>query len=66
MVDSNKADSEVQKQVLEELKGLKREVGRFNDRFTHYQNSTLWVVQLAFALIASATITLIITAVLKR
>ncbi len=39
---------------------------RFNERFSNYQQATQWVVQLAFTLIASATLTLIITVVLKR
>ncbi|PSB29959.1 hypothetical protein C7B82_10040 [Stenomitos frigidus ULC18] len=45
---------------------LQQEVERFNDRFTNYQQATQWVVQLAFTLIASATLTVIITAILKR
>lgn len=45
---------------------LSTDVERFNDRFANYQQATQWVVQLAFTLIASATITVIITAVLKR
>ena len=53
-------------QILTELKSLKQEVERFNDRFTNYQQATQWVVQLAFTLIASATLTVIITAVLRR
>ncbi|PNK21563.1 hypothetical protein [Cylindrospermopsis raciborskii] len=39
---------------------------KFNDRFSHYQQATQWVVQLAFTLIASATITIIITSVLRK
>jgi chaperonin cofactor prefoldin len=39
---------------------------RFNDRFSDYQQATQWVVQLAFTLIASATITVILTTVFKR
>ncbi len=45
---------------------LTTDVERFNDRFSNYQQATRWVVQLAFTLIASATITVIITAILKR
>ncbi|MCL1473367.1 hypothetical protein [Argonema antarcticum] len=45
---------------------LSTDVEKFNDRFTNYQQATQWVVQLAFTLIASATITIIITAVLRR
>jgi hypothetical protein len=39
---------------------------RFNERFGNYQQATQWVVQLAFTLIASATITIIITAIVRR
>ncbi len=39
---------------------------RFNDRFGDYQQATQWVVQLAFTLIASATITVILTTIFKR
>jgi len=45
---------------------LSTDVEKFNDRFTNYQQATQWVVQLAFTLIASATITVIITSVLRR
>ncbi len=39
-------------------------VGMFNDKFDNYQKATQWVVQLAFTLIASATITVIVSTVL--
>ena len=52
--------------IQQDVGQLKGEVERFNDRFSNYQQATQWVVQLAFTLIASATITVIITAVLKR
>lgn len=39
---------------------------KFNDRFSNYQQATQWVVQLAFILIASATITVIITSILRK
>jgi len=44
---------------------LSTDVESFNDRFENYQKATQWVVQLAFTLIASATITVIVTSVLK-
>jgi hypothetical protein len=59
--------------VIEKLDKLSAEVdklsndsGKFNDRFSNYQQATQWVVQLAFTLIASATITVIITSVLRK
>jgi len=39
---------------------------RFNDKFDRSQKATQWVVQLAFTLIASATITVIITSVFHK
>lgn len=39
-------------------------VSTFNDKFDNYQKATQWVVQLAFTLIASATITVILSTVL--
>lgn len=39
---------------------------KFNDRFSNYQQATQWVVQLAFTLIASATLTIIISSVLRK
>ncbi len=42
------------------------ELDKFNDRFSNYQQATQWVVQLAFTLIASATLTVIITAVVRK
>jgi predicted nucleic acid-binding Zn-ribbon protein len=53
-------------EIIERLEAIKQENERFNERFSNYQQATQWVVQLAFTLIASATITIIITAVLKR
>lgn len=44
---------------------LSREMERSNDKFDAYQKGTQWVVQLAFTLIASATITVILATVFK-
>ncbi|MBC6424564.1 MAG: hypothetical protein GDA38_26180 [Hormoscilla sp. SP12CHS1] len=49
-----------------DVEKLSNNVAKFNDRFFNYQQATQWVVQLAFTLIASATLTVIITAVLRR
>ena len=49
-----------------EVDKLSRDSERFNDRFSNYQQATQWVVQLAFTLIASATITVIITSVVRK
>ncbi|MEG4804653.1 hypothetical protein QUB63_28200 [Microcoleus sp. ARI1-B5] len=49
-----------------DVDNLSRDSEKFNDRFSNYQQATQWVVQLAFTLIASATITVIITSVLRK
>ncbi|MFQ4135867.1 hypothetical protein PGN35_006060 [Nodosilinea sp. PGN35] len=41
---------------------LTDDIGRFNDRLDNYENGMHWVVQLAFALLISATVALIINA----
>ncbi len=61
----NKLSTDVDK-LSTHVDKLSTHVEKFNDRFTNYQQATQWVVQLAFTLIASATITIIITAVLRR
>jgi len=45
---------------------LATDVEKFNARFSNYHQATQWVVQLAFTLIASAAITVIVTSVLRR
>jgi uncharacterized protein (DUF608 family) len=52
--------------IVTKLDTLTNDVEKFNDRFSNYQQATQWVVQLAFTLIASATVTVIITSVLRR
>lgn len=42
------------------------DVKKFDERFAEYRQATQWVVQLAFTLIASATLTVIITSVLRK
>lgn len=52
-------------ELSKEVKNLSTEVQTFDERFKNYQQATQWVVQLAVTLIASATITVIITSVVK-
>ncbi|PZO46032.1 MAG: hypothetical protein DCF15_20895 [Phormidesmis priestleyi] len=49
-----------------EVETFSTQVERSNDKFDTYQKATQWVVQLAFTLIASATITVILSTVLNR
>ncbi|MGB3787258.1 MAG: hypothetical protein WA949_04555 [Phormidesmis sp.] len=43
---------------------LETNLNLFDSKFSNYQQATQWVVQLAFTLIASATVTVIISTVL--
>lgn len=55
-----------QERLTQNQERFSQDQERFNERFSNYQQATQWVVQLAFTLIASATLTVIITSVLKR
>jgi outer membrane murein-binding lipoprotein Lpp len=48
-----------------DVEALADKMERSNDKFDNYQKATQWVVQLAFTLIASATITVIVSSVLS-
>jgi hypothetical protein len=50
----------------EKFGALSNKMERSNDKFDNYQKATQWVVQLAFTLIASATVTIIFSFVLRR
>lgn len=71
--DTDKALADIQdkidtlsKDIENKIDTLSKEVKEFNTRFSDYQQATQWVVQLAFALIGSATVTVIITTVFKK
>jgi hypothetical protein len=64
-VDVDKLSVDVDKLSVDVDK-LSVDQERFNERFGNYQQATQWVVQLAFTLIASATLTVIITAVFRK
>ena len=57
-------------QILDSIKEIKTDVDTkidtFNEKFDNYQKATQWVVNLAFSLIASATILLIVYRVFPR
>jgi hypothetical protein len=54
------------KDVIDKIDALSTEVRTFDEKFKNYQQATQWVVQLAFTLIASATVTVIIASVVGR
>jgi hypothetical protein len=55
-----------QKQVLDRLDKLDNDNEKFNDRFGNYQQATQSLVNLAFGLIASATVITVVSSVFKR
>jgi len=68
--DDNPSQSQ---QILDELRELRTEVelsnqktDAFNQKFDNYQKSTQWVVQLAFSLIAAATVTVLVSTVIGK
>ena len=61
----DKLSTDVEK-LSTDVEKLSTDGEKFNDRFSNYQQATQWVVQLAFTLIASATITVIITSVFRK
>ena len=76
MTSASGSDSDFQQVVLERLDkldalgkditDLKDEIQRSNEKFTNYQQAIQWVVQLAFSLIAAATVTVIFSAILEK
>jgi hypothetical protein len=54
------------KRLSGDVEKLDKDVEGFNNRFSDYQQAVQWVVQLAFSLIASATVTVIITSIFHR
>jgi hypothetical protein len=70
ILESIQEDSTKLKHDFEEFrsdfKQSRERSDRFDDKFSNYQQATQWVVQLAFSLIASATVLVIITTIFKR
>jgi tetrahydromethanopterin S-methyltransferase subunit B len=64
-VDVDKLTTNVDK-LTTNVDKLTTDVEKFNDRFSNYQQATQWVVQLAFSLIASATVVIIVSNVLNK
>jgi hypothetical protein len=48
------------------LREILDRINAFDQRFKDYQQATQWVVQLAFSLIASSIVIVIISAVVKK
>ena len=54
------------RELADKIDKLSIDVERSNDKFDNYQKATQWVVQLAFTLIASATLTVILSTVFNQ
>ncbi|NJL53358.1 MAG: hypothetical protein HC930_16430 [Hydrococcus sp. SU_1_0] len=54
------------KDLGDKIDDLSKELKTFDEKFKNYQQATQWVVQLAFTLIASATVTVILTSVVNN
>lgn len=52
--------------LAESVKELREESKELGIRFSAYQQASQWVVNIAFGLLATATITTIITAVFRK
>ncbi|MDX1977177.1 MAG: hypothetical protein SFT94_05845 [Pseudanabaenaceae cyanobacterium bins.68] len=52
--------------IDKDVEAISKENEKFNDRFTNYQQATQSLVNLAFGLIASATIVTVVSAIFKR
>jgi hypothetical protein len=59
-------EDDFQKQVISRLDKLDHDNEKFNDRFGNYQQATQSLVNLAFGLIASATVITVVSSVFKR
>jgi chromosome segregation ATPase len=53
-------------EITAEVEKIAVDMKQFDQRFADYRQATQWVVQLAFTLIASATITVILTSIFKK
>jgi uncharacterized membrane-anchored protein YhcB (DUF1043 family) len=53
-------------QLRQTVEHFSQRVEQFDEKFENYQKATQWVVQLAFSLIAAATVTVIVSTVLGR
>jgi len=63
--DVEKLTGDVEK-LTGDVEKLDRDSERYNDRFSNYQQATQSLVNLAFGLIASATLITVVSTVFKR
>jgi len=58
--------AETVKENADAIRDLRQETKEQGIRFSAYQQASQWVVNLAFGLLATATITTIVSAVIRR
>ncbi len=58
--------AETVKENADAIRDLRQETNEQGIRFSAYQQASQWVVNLAFGLLATATITTIVSAVVRR
>jgi alkyl hydroperoxide reductase subunit AhpC len=61
----DKLDQDFEKLNLD-VEQISKDNEKFNDRFANYQQATQSLVNLAFGLIASATVITVVSAIFKR
>jgi hypothetical protein len=66
LADSIKELREESRENIDAIRQLREESKELNIRFNAYQQASQWFVNLAFGLLATATITTIITAVFRK
>jgi hypothetical protein len=66
LADELKGTQYLVEQNAEAIRDLRQESKEQGIRFSAYQQASQWVVNLAFGLLATATITTIVSAVVRR
>lgn len=66
LAETIKETGHLAEQNAEAIRALREESKEQSIRFSAYQQASQWVVNLAFGLLATATITTIVSAVVRR
>jgi lipopolysaccharide export LptBFGC system permease protein LptF len=66
LAETTKENADAIRENANAIRELREEAKEQGIRFTYYQQASQWVVNLAFGLLATATITTIVTAVYRR
>jgi len=66
LAETTSENARLARENAEAIRDLREESKEQGIRFSAYQQASQWVVNLAFGLLATATITTIVTAVIRR